>query len=98
MYIRLLPILPSRVGRAALLAVVVAHSAGCFKSPEAKKQKFYEQGVGDFDKQRYAEAVISFSRALQIDPRFADAHYKLAQCQERRGNWGAAIQELNRVI
>src|ERR1700722_5100524 len=71
---------------------------GCFTSPDARKQKFYEQGVRDYETQKYPEAVISLSRALQIDPRFVDAHYKLAQTHEREGNWTAAVQELQRTI
>jgi tetratricopeptide (TPR) repeat protein len=83
---------------ASLLVLTAVAAAGCLTSPAAKKQKFYEQGVRAFDQQRYPEAVISLTRALQVDPQFASAHYKLAQCHERQGNWTAAIQELNRTV
>jgi cellulose synthase operon protein C len=73
-------------------------AAGCLSSPTARKQKFYEQGLRDFASQKYPEAIISFSRVLQIDPRFADAHYQLALCHQRESNWAAAIQELQRTI
>ena len=71
---------------------------GCSRSLVTRRQSYYERGVRDFDRQKYPEAIISFSRALQIDPRFADAHYQLAQCHMREGNWTAAIQELQRTI
>jgi cellulose synthase operon protein C len=71
---------------------------GCFTSPDARKQKFYEQGVRDYDNQKYPEAVISLSRALQLDPHFADARYKLAQTHQREGNWTSAVQEFQRTI
>ena len=74
----------------ALLATV---AAGCLTNPIARKQKFYDQGLRNFAKQKYPEAIISFSRALQIDPRFIEAHYQLAQCHQRESNWAAAIQE-----
>src|ERR1700676_3659179 len=72
--------------------------SGCLGNPAARKQKFYDQGLRDLAKQKYPEAIISFNRALQIDPRFADAHYQLAQCHQRENNWTAAIQELQRTI
>jgi hypothetical protein len=51
---------------------------GCISSPAARTQKFYDQGLRDFSRQKYPEAIISFTRALQIDPRFADAHYQMS--------------------
>src|SRR5882724_599588 len=83
------------LGLTILLATL---AAACTGNPTARKQKFYDQGLRDFAKQKYPEAIISFSRALQVDPRFADAHYELAQCHQRQGNWGGAIRELQRTI
>ena len=80
----------------SILAAMLA--AGCFADPVARKQKFYDRGLRDFAIQKYPEAIVSFTRALQIDPGFADAHYKLAECHERQRNWGAAIRELQRTI
>jgi len=82
----------------ALSVLLATLAAGCTANPVARKQKFYDQGLRDFAKQKYPEAIVSFSRALQVEPRFADAHYKLAQCHERQGNWGAGIRELQRTI
>src|SRR5258708_20027670 len=46
----------------------------------------------------YPEANISYSRALQVDPRFVDAHYKRAQCLIKQSSWAAAFQELSRTV
>ncbi len=81
-----------------LSLLVGVFAAGCSRDPNVRKQKFYEQGNRDFDKGKYAEALISYSRALQIDRRFAEAHYKLAQCYLKRGSWAQAFQELNRTV
>jgi tetratricopeptide (TPR) repeat protein len=80
----------------SLLLGVLA--TGCSSDPNVRRQKFFEQGNRDFDKGKYAEASISYSRALQIDRRFAEAHYKLAQCYLKRGSWAQAFQELNRTV
>jgi tetratricopeptide (TPR) repeat protein len=82
----------------ALSVLFAIGTAVCIGSPSARKQKFYEQGLHYFASQKYPGAIISFSRVLQIDPRFADAHYQLAQCHQRESNWAAAIQELQRTI
>src|ERR1700687_1354178 len=73
-------------------------AAGCSRDPNVRKQKFLEQGTRDFDRGKYPEASISYSRALQIDPRFAEAHYKLAQCYLKQSSWAAAFQELSRTV
>jgi tetratricopeptide (TPR) repeat protein len=82
----------------ALSVLFAIAAVGCLSSPTARKQMFYEQGLRDFASQKYPEAIISFSRVLQIDPRFADAHYQLALCHQQESNWAAAFQELQRTI
>src|ERR1700740_26697 len=80
------------------LVLLTASGSGCSRDPNVRKHKFYEQGGRDFEKGKYPEGAISFSRALQVDPRFAEAHYKLAQCQLREGSWPSAFRELQRTI
>src|ERR1700733_7970467 len=101
--IRARPIMPRprkfKLCRAiAGLSIVASALAGCFSSPTAKKQKFFDQGEQAFHQQQYPEAIISYSRALEADPRFTDAHFRLAQCLEKQSNWAGAIQELQRTI
>src|SRR6266550_7166978 len=78
-----------------LLAVLVA---GCSRDPNARKLKYLQQGDLYFEKGKYPEANISYSRALQIDPRFVEAHYKRAQCLLKQSSWAAAFQELSRTV
>src|SRR5271163_5318988 len=82
----------------ACLFLFFIFTGGCSRDPNVRKQKFLQQGNQDFDKGRYAEAVISYGRALQIDPRFADAHYKLAQAYLKQGTWAGAFQEFSRTV
>src|ERR1700694_541593 len=77
---------------------VTLFPSGCSRDPNVRKQKFFEQGNRDFDKGKDAEALISYSRALQIDPRFVEAHNKLAECYLKQGSWAQAYQELNRAV
>jgi tetratricopeptide (TPR) repeat protein len=82
----------------AILAFLASVLTGCFSSPATKKQKFYQQGEKAFGQQLYPEAIIAYSRALEIDPKFTDAHFRLAQCLEKQSDWPGAVQELQRTI
>src|SRR5258708_32375344 len=70
---------------------------GCLRDPNVRKQKFVEQGDRYFAQQKFPEALLTYGRALQIDPKFATAHYKVAQCQLKLANWASAFQELQRT-
>lgn len=72
--------------------------SGCHRDPNVRKQKFLEQGDRDYDKGEYASALISYGRAVQVDPRFPDAHYKLALTHLKMASWAFAYQELRRTL
>src|ERR1700676_685043 len=80
-----------------LLSVCLAPLA-CNRDPALRKQKFFAQGNSDFDQGKFAEAMISYGRALQVDPGFADAHYKLAQTHMKMNSWASAYRELQRTV
>ncbi len=82
----------------ALCSLLLFIGIGCSRDPNIRKQKFLAQGNEDFNKGKYSEALISYGRALQIDPRFADAHYKAAQCYLKQGSWLSAYRELLRTV
>jgi tetratricopeptide (TPR) repeat protein len=90
--------LPRVAALLSFLVLLVAFAGGCSRDPNVRKQKFLQQGNQDFDKGRFAEAAISYGRALQIDPRFAEAHYKLGQTYLRQSSWAAAYAELSRAV
>src|ERR1700723_3975617 len=72
--------------------------ASCSFNPEVKKKKFLDKGIAYFDKGQYREANIEFENAIQIDPKFAEAHYRLAQSFLKQGDWSHAYQELGRTV
>src|SRR5260370_40576785 len=80
-----LSVLQLWVTLATILFAILDLSA-CSRDPNVRKQKFVTQGDAYFKDGKYLEAQISYSRALQIDPRYVVAHYKSAQCSERLGN------------
>ncbi len=91
---------PSLLRTALLLGLVVQTSfllPGCTHDPNVRKQKFVEEGDRYFAREKFREALLTYGRALQIDPRFAVAHYKIAKCQLKLANWASAFQELQRA-
>lgn len=71
---------------------------GCRRDPNLRKQKYLESGNRYLTAKKYREAAIQYQNAIQIDARFADAHYKLAQAQMGLGNWNAAFIELRKTV
>src|SRR5271169_140112 len=71
--------------RTDLLLVVMVQIlfvlAGCSRDPVARKQKFIETGDRYFAQQKFPEALLTYGRALQLDPKSAAVHYRVAKCQ-----------------
>src|SRR5690348_14918326 len=72
--------------------------AACSRDPNVRKQKYLESGNRYYDAGKYSAAAIQYQNAIQIDPRFADAHFKLAQAYLKEGMWNPAYIELRKTI
>jgi tetratricopeptide (TPR) repeat protein len=57
----------------ALLALV-----SCSRDPNVIKKHYFESANKYFDRGRYKEASIQYRNALKQDPKYGQAHYKLA--------------------
>jgi Flp pilus assembly protein TadD len=73
-------------------------TAGCLRDPNVRKQKFIQEADRYFAREKYPEALLTYGRAAQIDPRLVAAHYGIAKCHLKMGNWLSAFQELQRTI
>src|ERR1700744_3340121 len=78
-----------------LLAVALA---GCSQNPEVAKKKYLESGMKYMDQQKYDSAIIQFKKALQIDPKFAEAHYQLAEADMKLDHNQDAFKEMSQVV
>ncbi len=81
-----------------ILALMGIVFSGCSRDPNVRKQKYFESGQRYFERGKYREAAIQYSNAVQVDPRFTDAHYQLAQTYLKLQEWTRAYQELSRTI
>ena len=82
----------------SLIATIATLFTGCSRDPNVRKQKYFESGTRYFDKGKYREAAIQYSNALQVDSRFAQAHYQLGETYLKLHDWNRAFQELSRSV
>src|SRR5215469_7152034 len=72
--------------------------AGCSRDPIVRKQRYFKSGQKYFAEGKYRQAGIQFANAIQIDNRFAAAHYQLAQTYLRLGDGQHAYLETQRTL
>jgi tetratricopeptide (TPR) repeat protein len=78
--------------------LMTALLTGCSRSPSVRKQKFLESGNRYRDQGKLREAAIQYSNAIQVDPRFADAHYQLGEVCLKLKDYSCADEHLSRTI
>ncbi|HSU18799.1 MAG TPA: tetratricopeptide repeat protein [Acidobacteriaceae bacterium] len=88
-------------GRGSTVAVfVIAALAmqGCTRDPNVRKAKYLESGKKYAAQGKNKEAIIQFSNAIKIDPRYAPAHFELAKSYLKLGSGLAAFTELRKTV
>ena len=88
----------SSVGRWSLCIVLVTCLGGCSRNPEVRKRNYLNKGNLYLQEAKYQEAIIEYQNAIQIDPKFGDAHFGLAKVFLQQGDWNRAYQELSRAV
>jgi len=78
-----------------LCASVLATS--CARNPEIAKRAYLESGDGYFAQKKYNEAIVQYRNAVQQDPRFGEARYKLAEAYVRTNDSAGAYREYIRA-
>src|SRR5258708_20136802 len=79
----------------SLLAVLFT---GCSRDPNVRKQKYFDSAGRYFAEGKYREAAIQYANAVQVDSRFAQAHYQLGQTYLKLGDTTRAFHELTRTV
>lgn len=79
-----------------LLGGLVA-SSGCSRDPEHRKRAYFDSAQRYMTEQKYAEAIVEFRNAVQIDPAFGEAHEGLSNAFAARGDAAGSIRELIRA-
>jgi len=87
----------NRLETTVVLLVVLVPLAACSRDPEAKKRSYLASGDRYVEQKKDREAVVEYRKAIQLDPRFGEARYKLAGTYERLGDPGNAYREFVRA-
>lgn len=80
-----------------MMALALMFLAAC-SGPDEKKARFYNKAKLLLDKGELVKAGLELKNAIQIDPKFGDAHYLLGQVELRRGNFGSAYGEFGKAV
>jgi tetratricopeptide (TPR) repeat protein len=90
---------------AAALATLVAapsFAAGAPKkdAPKSTAESLYNAGVDQMKQGDYASAAGNFSQAVEMNPKFAEAHSNLAYCLRKQGkdHYDVALAHYNTAI
>lgn len=86
------------IKKRSLLALGMVLLAACSTDPSKQKLKYLKSGERYFKEGKYQEAVIQFRNAVQIDPRFAEAHHQLARAYLSLRNSEAAYHALMETV
>lgn len=78
----------------ALLGSLLASACG---NPEAEKVRHMERGDQYAAEKRDEFALIEYAGAVRLDPKYGEAHFKLAQTHERMNNIRLAFPEYIRA-
>jgi cellulose synthase operon protein C len=89
---------PLAVGWLLVGFLLAALLTGCTRDPEVRKQKFLESGNRYRDQGKYREAAIQYLNALQLDPRFVEAHYQMGETCLKMQNDNCAAEHLARAV
>src|SRR5215467_445027 len=81
-----------------VLAVLTVALAGCSRNPEVAKKKYLESGMKYMDQDKADSAIIQFKKAIQIDPKFAEAHYQLALADLKISHNQDAFREMSQMV
>ena len=77
----------------AILAVVLTACS----SSEGQKTRLVETGNKYFDSGKYKEASIIYRKAIQKDPRYGEAYYRLGLNELKLGRFADALRALRRA-
>ena len=65
---------------------------------QATKQSYVTGGNELFEAGKYADASINYRKAIQKDPQFGEAHYRLGLVALKQGDARQAYAELSRAV
>ena len=91
---------PARLVRLSVLigiATVFGSLGACSNDPDAQKRRYFASAERYAAEKKYDEAIVEYRNALQQDPKYADARFKLAEAYVAKGDYRSAYPEYIRA-
>ena len=73
------------MSRTLAVALLLAWSAGALTSCRQSPQQYVAKGNAFFNSGKYDDAIINYRKAIQRDPKFGDAYYRLGLAELKTG-------------
>src|SRR5258708_40078870 len=70
---------------------------GCSRDPKVLRERCVSNGNKYFQNEKYKQASILYRRALQFDPKYAEAHYRLGLTALPLKDYSTAAQSFQRA-
>jgi len=83
--------------RQVLLVLTVLLLQGCSRDPKVLREHCVTNGNKYFRSGKYKQASILYRRALQLDPKYAEAHYRLGLAAMELRDYSTAARSLQRA-
>ncbi len=83
------------IGAALVLSCIVLPSFG---QKLASAKEYVDRGYEKERKQDFAGALEDYSKAIEIDSKFADAYYNRGSLYKNKGDLDSALADLNKAI
>ncbi len=80
-----------------LVCSALALATACSPSLDARKQKYFKSGQKFAEAGKYREASLQFLNAIQLDARYAEAHYQLGKVALQLGDMQTAFFEFQQT-
>ena len=81
-----------------LSLVMILSFTACGTKAEAGWKEQYDLGIKYVNEAKYDEAILAFTKALEIDPKQAPVYISLAEVYVRQENYTAAQETLDKAI
>lgn len=88
----------SRINAAILLITAALLLSACTTDPQKAKAKYLAAGEKYMKQKQYGDAAVEFRNTIRLDPRSADAYYRLAQAELAQQDWNGAYSDLQKAI
>lgn len=80
-----------------LVGTIIGVSVHGCKDPKDDR-KYYNQGVARLEKREHDLAISDLTKAIEKNPRFANAHFYRGRSYFRKGELDQAISDFNKAI